>query len=259
MALSVPGPKTEFDRMAQRYRTRQASMAARSALTVGRYWKGVEVGNEQSEANFVELSVKVLASGFMETAEDSREFVLETLNVEPDMVMPVLEQMSRSMAYVGPIQARKAMRAGEGFDTEFTPADARSHVEKQVRGAAVRLSALGGREVVRSTIDGKRVGYARVTGWDPCYFCAMLAGRRAVYDEDSFEESDARFVGWGRVKVHDSCQCSLIPVTAYTQDQLTQMDYFEKLWKDLSGKGRKSTDSSPLVTFRRNYDELRAA
>lgn len=258
MALRIPGPKTDFDRMAQRYRVRQAAMAAKAALEVGTYWRGVEVGNEQSEANFVELSVRSLMNGYMATAEDSVDFVRETVGLEPELPLPNREQMARSMAYVGPLQARRAL-FGSGEEFGWSSVDARQHVQKQVQGSAVRLAALGGREVVRSSIDRRRVGYVRVTGPDPCAFCAMLAGRRAVYDEDSFEDSDPRFVGWGTVKVHDSCQCALIPVTRMTQDQLTQMDYFEQLWKDLSGENVKETDSSPLVTYRRNYRALRDA
>lgn len=256
MALRVPLPKTEFDKLAQNYRQSQAADAAATALRVGRYWKGVEVGNEDSERNFIELSVAELSAGFERTAEGSIDFVRRVLSEEPQLVTPNLEQMARSMAYVGPIQARRAMFAGEDF--QITPAQARSQVEDGVRGSAVRLSALGGREVVRSAADGKRVGYVRVTGYDPCHFCVMLASRRAVYEQDSFDESDARFEGFGKVKVHDSCQCALIVVTAATESQLTQMDYHEKLWNELSEKDRKPGESV-LVTFRRNYDALRAA
>lgn len=257
MALRIPGPKTEMDRLAQNYRVAQAAEAAASAVRVGRYWKGVEVGNEDSERNFVELSVRELASGFERTAEGSIDFVRRILGEDPQYVQPNLEQMSRSMAYVGPIQARRAMYAGEDF--EVTPTQARSLVETQVRGAGVRLAALGGREQVRASTDGKRVGYARVTGPDPCAFCVMLASRRAVFEDDSFDESDVRFEGWGKVKVHDSCRCALVVVTRMSASQLTQMNYHEQLWKDLSAKNPKDRYESPAVTFRRNYDALRQA
>lgn len=257
MGLSVPLPKTVMDELAQGYRTDQARMAAKSALRVGQMWEGVEVGNEASESNFVQLAVAELSAGYRMTADASADFVRSQVGDGLSVPEPNVEQMAASMGYVGPILARRAMAAGTDF--EMSTSEARSHVKNQVRGAAVRLSALGGREVVRSVVDGKRIGYARVTGYDPCYFCAILASRRAVYEEDSFDESDARFTGWGTVKVHDSCQCALIPVTQMNQDQLTQMSYFEQLWKDLSGKNPKKRGESPVLTFRRNYEALRKA
>lgn len=258
MALRIPVPSTEFDKLAQHYRVRQAAEAATTAVRVGSYWKGVEVGNEDSERNFIELSVAELAAGFERTRDGSIDFFRETLREEPPVyVEPNREQMAASMGYIGPIQARRAIYAGRDF--EITPAQARAHVETQVRGSAVRLSAMGGREQVRSSADGKRIGYARVTGYDPCYFCVMLASRRAVFEADSFDESDPRFEGWGTAKVHDGCACALVVVTQMSASQLTQMDYHEKLWNDLSSKNPKTRYESPVLTFRRNYNALRAA
>lgn len=249
MALRIPGPKTDFDRMAQRYRVRQAAMAAKAALEVGTYWKGVEVGNEQSEANFVELSVRSLMNGYMATAEDSVDFVRETVGLEPELPLPNREQMARSMAYVGPLQARRAL-FGSGEEFGWSSVDARRHVQKQVQGAAVRLSALGGREVVRSSIDGRRVGYVRVTGPDPCAFCTMLAGRRAVYDEDSFEDSDPRFVGWGTVKVHDSCVIGSTQVAGPSVEAGTRRWYEGPLVvvRTASRKNLSITPNHPVLT-----------
>lgn len=253
--IRVPAPKTAFDKLAASYRVEQSKVAARTALKVGTYWKGVEVGNEESESIFVQLAVEELAAGFRLTRDGAIDFTRETLGEDPVFVEPNLQQMAASMTYVGPIQARRAMRAGEDF--EITPAQARRKALTGVEGAGVRLSALGGRETVTRSVDGRRVGYVRVTGSDPCAFCAMLASRRAVYEDDSFADSDPRFEGWGEVKVHDNCQCALIAVTQMRADQLTQMAYWDKLWKELSEKDMQPGDSV-LTTFRRNYDALRA-
>lgn len=253
MALKIPGPRTEMDRLAQAYRVRQAALSAQTALKVGRYWKGVEVGNEESERNFVELSMAAISSGFGQTAFESAAMVREQLGVEPDEVVPNVEQMARSLTYVGPIQARRAMRAGEGFEETFaevTPAQAREQVAKRVRGSAVRLTALGGRETVRSAVDGKRVSYVRVTGYDPCAFCAMLASRRAVFSADSFDESDARFEGWGRVKVHDSCVVGSTVVSGPAVEARTGRRYEGPLVivRTASGKNLSITPNHPVLT-----------
>lgn len=247
---------TDLDRIAERYRARQAGIAAKSALQVGSYWKGVEVGNEDSEANFIRLSLESISSGFLEGMEYAREFTRERVAVAPEPIFPNHEQIAASLSYVGPVLARRAMYAGEDFDTELTPQQARRHVERQVRGSAVRLTAEGSRRVVRS-VQSKRVGWMRVTkGEAPCFFCVALASRGPVYEDDSFDMSDPRFTGPGDVKVHDSCSCALLVVTEADASQITQLRRYEELWSELSGKDPKKTDSTPLVTFRRNYEAM---
>lgn len=248
MGLSVPLPKTVMDELAQGYRTDQARMAAKSALRVGQMWEGVEVGNEASESNFVQLAVAELSAGYRMTADASADFVRSQVGDGLSVPEPNVEQMAASMGYVGPILARRAMAAGTDF--EMSTSEARSHVKNQVRGAAVRLSALGGREVVRSVADGKRIGYARVTGYDPCYFCAILASRRAVYEEDSFDESDARFTGWGTVKVHDSCVVGSTQIAGPSVEAGTRRWYEGPLVivRTASGKKLSITPNHPVLT-----------
>ena len=247
---------TDLDRIAERYRARQAAIAAKSALQIGSYWKGVEIGNEESAANFIRLSLESVSSGFLEGMEYAREFTRERVAVTPEAIFPNHEQIAASLSYVGPVLARRAMYAGEDFDTMMTPQQARRHVERQVRGSAVRLTAEGSRRVVRS-VQSKRIGWMRVTkGEAPCFFCVALASRGPVYEDDSFDRSDPRFTGPGDVKVHDSCSCALLVVTEADASQITQLRRYEELWSELSGKDPKKTDSTPLVTFRRNYEEM---
>lgn len=88
---------------------------------------------------------------------------------------------------------------------------ARGEVAAVARGR--KIAADGGRDAIISEIEqGKGpVGYCRVVDADPCPFCAMLASRGAVYRSDAFE-GGARFVGDGKFKVHDGCDCTLEPV-----------------------------------------------
>lgn len=267
-----------IDKVAERYRTAQAATAARTALGVSRFWKGVEVGNEESERNFVALATPLVMSGWTEQVERAAKFIEERTGELAERIPPNEQQIRASMGYVGPIQARRAMRAGTWFEEGFiiddpaqmremyeaqmrAPREAREHVAKQVRGAAVRLSSVGAREMSHSIVrnSGTKIGYARVTGPDPCAFCVMLASRGPDFGEDSFEWSNARFEGPGNAKVHDSCKCSLIVLTTADLEQLTQWRAHEKLWLDLSDKDVKSSDSSPVVTFRRNYERMQRA
>ena len=244
---------TALDELFKSYARGQAGVAARTALRVGDYWKGVEVGNEASERNFVMLATAEISSGFLETAEEARRFTHDQTGDLIERPMPSEERIMTSMAYVGPIEARRAMGRWE-----MEPDRARSHVEKRVRGSAMRHSAMGGREVDRS-VQSTRVACLRVTtSENPCAFCVMLASRGLVFKNDSFEESDRRFTGWGPEKVHDSCACGLVPITEASTDRVSQWKEYAALWDELKNVGIKEGES-PLTTFRRNYERrLRA-
>lgn len=104
-------------------------------------------------------------------------------------------------------------------------AEGMSKGTQMVRAKATRMVADGGRRVIENEVrrGNGPLGYARVTDNDPCPFCAMLASRGVyyggeespgalLYRSDSFEESNKRFSGDGRFKVHDGCCCTLEPV-----------------------------------------------
>lgn len=115
-------------------------------------------------------------------------------------------------------------------------------------GASARLVQLGGRSAAIETVrrDPVAVGYVRVTRGGCCGFCAMLASRGPVYrSKDTFKESDARFVGFGEIKVHDSCQCSFRPVynrsfSEWPDNNLTFSDLWYASTKGLSGKAAQN-------------------
>ncbi|APQ42125.1 MuF-like minor capsid protein [Mycobacterium phage MrMagoo] len=106
-------------------------------------------------------------------------------------------------------------------------------------GASVRQTMNGGRNATGNVVkfDRKVVGYARVTDGNPCFYCALLASRGAVFAKSSFNtggrrrfdgvltKSDKDFLppkdgpelpaGYSNVaKVHNYCRCQLRPVYA---------------------------------------------
>lgn len=101
-------------------------------------------------------------------------------------------------------------------------------VVRAVTGRGQKLAADAGREVVMEHVkkgDGP-IGYARVVDADPCPFCAMLASRglflmgedaqgAGLYKSNSFDLSNERFVGDGKFKVHDHCDCTMEPVYSH--------------------------------------------
>lgn len=251
---------TSLDRVAQSYRVKQAAGAARAGLRVGGYWKGVELGNLDSESNFLSLALPVIKEEWVESTDRAAAFIEDWVGVAPARVPPNEEQIVRSMTYVGPREARKKMWAGDYFTEGLLAedlAEIRNDRLKSVQGAAVRLSNVGSREMGMSIheANGTKVAFMRITGSDPCWFCVMLAGRGPVFKEGSFDRSDARFFGPGDVKSHDSCKCVLAAVTRADAEQMDQWKEYEQMWKDMSGEGRKPTDS-PLNTFRRNYNQM---
>jgi hypothetical protein len=122
-----------------------------------------------------------------------------------------------------------------------------------ISGAATRHAMNGGRDEIQSALEADPValGYIRVTDADPCYFCAMLASRGPVYDDESFEESDPRFIGRGEHKVHDHCGCGVEPVFDRKTAWPGKAKQAETAWIDLSRDlGRVPT----IKDFRKRWE-----
>lgn len=117
---------------------------------------------------------------------------------------------------------------------------------------AVRIATDGGRNVVQRAVDLDReaLGYARVLNDAPCYFCAMLASRGAVYKANSFQLSNQRFRGEGVAKVHDGCRCGLRPV-------YKRADGMDAIASELSDQWAANTrglgGQDAMKAWRRNY------
>lgn len=117
-----------------------------------------------------------------------------------------------SLRITGPVAAKRAIAQG------LTPGMAMDRARRQAEGAITRLVAQGGRGTVDATVrsDGQAQGWARITGPNPCAWCAMLASRGPVYA--SRDVASGAGVG-GRVRgsrtggeaYHDHCQCAAEP------------------------------------------------
>ena len=84
----------------------------------------------------------------------------------------------------------------------------------ELSGAAKRLAAQPGRSTLERAIeeDPDAVAWVRITDADPCGFCAMLAGRGAIY----LSEESARFIEGTREPYHDHCDC--VPAPRFRDD-----------------------------------------
>ena len=122
-----------------------------------------------------------------------------------------------------------------------------------ISGAATRHVMNGGRDELDSAVreDPVALGYIRVTDGDPCYFCAMLASRGPVYDDESFDQSDPRFIGAGEHKVHDHCGCGVEPVYSRKTKWPGKAKAAETAWVDLS---RELGKVPSILEFRRRWE-----
>lgn len=148
----------------------------------------------------------------------------------------VTVNVSQTQAPETQVLEQQASRAGEVKST----------------GVAVRTALDGGRQVIRRAVelDHEAIGWARVLNISPCYFCAMLASRGAVYKANSFAASTKAFDGAGVAKVHDFCRCGLRPVYSYA-------DFRDPTAVELSRQWDQHTDGfggqDAINAFRRNY------
>lgn len=121
--------------------------------------------------------------------------------------------------------------------------------------AAARHVANGGREQIQDTAKADRIaiGYIRIISSKACYFCAMLAGRGPVYKEDSFDDSDMRFTGEGRHKVHDNCSCAMRPIFSRDGQEIPSANAeLQKRWESL--RDDPDIDALDLNTWRQHYE-----
>ena len=142
-----------------------------------------------------------------------------------------------SLRVTGPVALKRAVGAG------LTPDAASRLALSQLAGAASRLALNGGRDTIVGAVASDRaaLGYARVTDGSPCAFCAMLAGRGAVYRSETTAGFDA----------HDKCGCTAEPVLNATSALPGRGAQWSQMWAE-SSQGASGADARRA--FRRAYE-----
>lgn len=128
---------------------------------------------------------------------------------------------------------------------------------KQLHGSLYRHLMNGQRNTIHRTVDRSRnlIGFRRVsrTG-TPCYWCAMLIGRGAVYKSSttatrSSGARGARRIGYG---YHDHDKCGAEPL--FVKDIGKYDDTLENKFSDLWGEsGAKYSGKDAINAFREAY------
>jgi hypothetical protein len=239
---------TEAHRVAQRKRG-----SAIAKLVAGLWLRSVEPDNlEETVAAWMSAVVRAILDGNQRSAATSRIYYATYRKLElpdaPRFTIPatpelLTAQVETSLRVTGPIAYQKALREireKKDLDPRVEEAlvdRAFKTAAKTAAGSAMRHTLSGGRDVIREAAksDELALGWARVTQAQPCYFCAMLASRGFTYGDKAFEQSNALFQGDGTAKVHDSCQCTMVP-TFHRDDELPDHSAeFAKLWADVTG------------------------
>ena len=148
----------------------------------------------------------------------------------------VEEQIATSLYVTGPVAARQAMSRGAPV------AQAMATAFVQSAGAMTRHTLSAGRETVRETALANDGGWARVTGRRPCYFCAMLASRGAVYRSDGTADFSA----------HDHCGCAVEPAWGSGYELNPDAQRFRNLYADSTGDAK---GKGKVAAFRNAYEK----
>ncbi|MBC7593720.1 MAG: hypothetical protein H7288_07265 [Kineosporiaceae bacterium] len=249
----------QSDALARSYRASQIAMADRAAAIIAAFWR-TQMGGvvDRSAADrWLDLSVPVLARARRQSAMLGQGYYKAdrrlnnpgsaTISLPP---VPALDPkiLTTSLWVTG---AQPYVDAERSVDDILSPERI-----NQITGAVARQTMSGGREAVDTArqVDPIAFGYYRETDGDPCYFCAVLASRGVVYKDDSFDESDPRFEGEGKAKVHDECACFNRP--AYDRSNRfpgATQDYNDK-WLELTGVDSKGRPIDPIKEFRQRFE-----
>lgn len=219
------------------HRVAQARLAVETTARMSQFWRMLDPENiDATRSAWVQAllaPLEELRGRSVSLAEVyQRAFQLGEIGTLADYPETIQVDANRraltvSMEVTGPAAVKTAMGTSGSLDQAMAKAFDRAV------GAASRYVLNGGREYIAQSIlrNPRSQGYTRVTSGRPCAFCAMLASRGAVYKGQSFDSSDARFVGAGQVKVHDHCTCQLMSVYQRDEPQTALQQQWDALWR----------------------------
>ncbi len=172
-----------------------------------------------------------------------RHAEIEGRTVDPVVVRFNLEQARTSLRVTGPVAFKTHMAASGD------PEASKRVMASTMAGSAQRLAMTGTRNTITATVDASReiVGWRRVPDADPCAWCALLAGRGAVYKTADSALSvvgrRGRPRGEGKralgLEFHDRDQCTAEPLYE-DEDEPTYVQDLQDQWETVTeGKSGK--------------------
>lgn len=255
--------------LAERHRLAQGALAQATALAMLKLWPLLVAGRriDANTPQWLELALAIMAAQRQQSAALAAQFATAYRVVEsgrldstftPTPAVDLnIDAARTSMMVLGPVAYKQQVAKQLGVEvrdlnqgvidrnplSEGTQAKLAANTSR----AAMRHVRNGGRETLDDVMrnDKAVVGYVRITDGDPCFFCAMLASRGPVYQDDSFADSDPRFQGPGKQKVHDGCGCDLLPLYRRAGEQWPgRAKEFDALWRQ----------TGSILKFRQAYE-----
>ena len=197
---------TSARQLTQQHRAQQLLLRRATVAQVSRLWPALDWARLDATYPEFALSVAALVQKNRQTSAGLAAAYLRAFRqakgvpgeVKPVFAEPlIVDQFATSLRVTSVIAAKKAAAAGT------LPAEAMANALTQSTGSMARLVLDAGRETIVQTVRADRAafGWQRILGGGGCDFCQMLAGRGAVYKEDTADFPS-----------HDHCGCTGEPV-----------------------------------------------
>jgi hypothetical protein len=191
--------------LTQVHRRQQLALRKVTLAEMERLWPALDWANLDSTYPRFASEVATLVSKNRRTSSGLAAAYLRAYRVASGLdgdlriVIPQMppEQFAVSLRSTSVAAAKSSAARGVAADMAMT--NARSLAS----GAMARLVLNAGRSTVVESVrtDPRAAGWRRVLGGGGCDFCVMLAGRGAVYGEESAD-----------FEAHDKCGCTTEPV-----------------------------------------------
>ena len=189
----------------QHYHATQRTIAQRAAFAVRQLWLSLidPLHFSDSWNRLGPIVNGVISTHYEMTAADAAQYYANTRVLAGLPHLPVPGQRPDE-TYIGNVTG--AMGPGQFFHFLGENNDANlssTMANNALQGATSRMVMLGGRDTVTTAaaLDPVAEGWERVIQPGSCGFCAMLAGRGAVYKESTVD-----------FRAHDHCHCVARPV-----------------------------------------------
>ena len=191
--------------LTERYRAQQIALRAQTMREVARLWPALNLTELARTYPALVTALSSVVDRDRARAADLAGVYLQRSKVAAGVRFPLEvllagpadpTQVETALRVTSAVAVKKATGRGVALEVAGRLALV------QTAGAVSRLVLDAGRETVLETVRREpRAGWQRVTSGRSCDFCQMLAGRGAVYSEDS-----------SSFQSHDSCGCSAEPV-----------------------------------------------